>query len=45
MCVSRKLRHFEPRFGSSCYSISVHEPEVERLGFLVLKSMGYCGIA
>lgn len=43
--VSRKIRQFEPRFGNSCYSISVREPRVEELGLRLVQSIGFHGIS
>ena len=44
-CVSRKVRQYEPRFGSSCCSVSVHEPRVVELGWRLLQSIGFRGIS
>jgi len=41
----RKRRQFEPMFGSSCYSTSVNEPEVEQLALRLLKSIQFHGIS
>jgi predicted ATP-grasp superfamily ATP-dependent carboligase len=42
--VRRKMRQFAPRFGSSCLSMSIDDPEVAELGLRMLKPMGYHGI-
>lgn len=44
-CVVRKVRQFEPLFGSSCCSRSVHEPRALELGLRYAQSMGFHGIA
>ena len=44
-CVSRKVRQYEPRFGSSCCSVSVREPRVVELGSQLLQTIGFRGIS
>ena len=44
-CTIRKVRQFEPRFGSSCCSESVDEPRVLELGLRLVKSIGFRGIS
>lgn len=45
MCVSRKVRQFEPRFGSASVSETVHDANVVALGLRFLCSIRFSGIA
>jgi predicted ATP-grasp superfamily ATP-dependent carboligase len=42
--VVRKIRQYEPRFGSGCLSQSVDEPGVAALGLRLVQAMGFHGI-
>jgi len=43
-CVARKLRQHEPRFGNSCLSECVDEPEAVELALRLVRELGYHGI-
>jgi predicted ATP-grasp superfamily ATP-dependent carboligase len=44
MCVARKIRQHEPRFGNSCMSVCVDEPRVADLSLRLMREMRFHGI-